>query len=108
MRRQVKSDGAFTLVELLVVIAIIAILIAVLLPVLSAVRRQAIQLQCQSNLRQIGQAMTMYTQQYGSFPGALLKDTGLPGSVECWPVRLRKMLKGNQQVFYCPGQDPRC
>jgi len=109
MRRHFNSDRAFTLVELLVVIAIIALLIAILLPVLSRVKQQAQQIQCQSNLRTIGQALTMYTNQYGYFPGAFLNDPpGFPGIAVCWPVRLRGLLKGGRNIFYCPAQDPRC
>jgi prepilin-type processing-associated H-X9-DG protein/prepilin-type N-terminal cleavage/methylation domain-containing protein len=108
MKRHGTSERAFTLVELLVVIAIIVILIAILLPVLARVKQQALQIKCQSNLRTIGQAMTMYTGQYGYFPGALLRDTGIAAHAWCWPVRLRKILRGSQQVFYCPAQDSEC
>src|SRR6266566_9279205 len=111
MKKPDTSDRAFTLVELLVVIAIIAVLIAMLLPVLNRVRQQAQGIQCQANLHQLGLAMTMYTGQYGSFPGAHYespKGGNGGGIVECWPVRLRKFLSGNQKVFYCPAQDARC
>ncbi len=51
---------AFTLVELLVVVAIISLLIAILLPTLSGAREGAKRAVCLSNLRTIGDALTSY------------------------------------------------
>ena len=54
----------FTLIELLVVIAIIVMLMSILLPALSYVRKQARSGACQSNMRQLSLAMSLYTLDY--------------------------------------------
>lgn len=59
-----RKKQAFTLIELLVVIAIIAILAAILFPVFAQARESARKTSCLSNLKEMGLAMLMYTQDY--------------------------------------------
>src|SRR2546423_4167943 len=70
MAQHVKRNG-FTLIELLVVIVIIAILAAILFPVFAQARDKARQATCSSNLKQIGNVLVMYSQDYdGWYPPA--------------------------------------
>jgi len=56
-----RREKAFTLVELLVVIAVIALLMAILLPVLGRAKRMAKAVECQSNLHQCGVLFEIFT-----------------------------------------------
>jgi prepilin-type N-terminal cleavage/methylation domain-containing protein/prepilin-type processing-associated H-X9-DG protein len=61
--------GAFTLVELLVVMAIIGVLVALLLPTLSASKRRAQRAHCINNLHQQGVALQAYLGDHHVYPG---------------------------------------
>jgi len=71
-----KKRSAFTLVELLVVIAIIAILVALLLPAVQQAREAARRSSCKNNLMQIGIALTNYQHLWETFPIGVANETG--------------------------------
>ncbi len=71
--RHSGRPAAFTLVELLIVIAIIGVLIGLLLPAVQAARESARRSSCQNNLRQVGLAMFQYADARNRYPPGQLK-----------------------------------
>ncbi len=114
-RWQRTKVAAFTLTELLVVVAIIALVVATQLPALTKAQSPAKDTRCLSNLRQIGIATQQYKDNNDDyFPfGARVNGGGTgPGSVvdpTGWPMQLLSYLGGyvtNTQpnVFMCPSE----
>lgn len=107
-----ERQSAFTLIELLVVIAIIAILAAILFPVFAQAREKARQIDCISNLKQIGLATLMYQQDYdGVYPPARI--AGCDSSVQAcvWNEMINPYIKSSEPgssfqnmggIFHCP------
>jgi prepilin-type N-terminal cleavage/methylation domain-containing protein/prepilin-type processing-associated H-X9-DG protein len=102
---QHKPRRAFTLIELLIVIAIIAILAAILFPVFARARENARRASCQSNLKQIGLASMQYSQDYDErfVPASACGDANPPCNVDIrWPQLLDPYTK-NKQIYKCPS-----
>ena len=68
-KRQRRSDcSAFTLVEMLVVIAIIAILVGILMPAINAAMRRAERARAQAEINDIVNAVKNFYREYGKYP----------------------------------------
>jgi prepilin-type N-terminal cleavage/methylation domain-containing protein/prepilin-type processing-associated H-X9-DG protein len=108
------NQPAFTLVELLVVVAIIALLIAILLPALRTAREQAKRVVCQLNLHQIALAWHYYLisneDHFLQAPNANLNYGGQQGSVPAFQgpkplnrhMKLPEIVRDGAEVFRCP------
>jgi prepilin-type processing-associated H-X9-DG protein/prepilin-type N-terminal cleavage/methylation domain-containing protein len=99
----------FTLTELLAVMAVIAVLVAILIPVLGGAREAARSAVCQSNLRQIGIALTMFVNDHGYYPaiaevGQIMDGTG-PGTG--YQQDLLPYMDAAHDIMFCPSNDPR-
>ena len=71
---QVSKARAFTLIELLTVIAIIGLLVGLLLPAVQSARESARRAQCVNNLHQIGVGLHSYAESHGVLPIGNLRD----------------------------------
>lgn len=87
-RSVTPPNAGFTLVELLVVIGIIALLISILLPSLHKARQAALKVQCASNLRQGGLAISQYLQ---LSKGRLPHRGVWPNSGESWYTPISRL-----------------
>ncbi len=88
-------SGAFTLVELLVVIAVIAILAGMLLPVLGRAKKEALTTSCRNNLHQLGIALQGYATDH---------DDVLPPNNYVYDVSTGRPIERHDS--WCPGLAP--
>lgn len=108
---QVKANpDAFTLIELLTVIAIIGILAAILIPVVGKVREQARQAACASNLRQIGVGVHLYSADNDDWLPPVSRSAS--AFTTYWMTNGRNLgllyeggYVDDEQVFFCPTRD---
>jgi prepilin-type N-terminal cleavage/methylation domain-containing protein len=110
-----RLDGGFTLVELLVVIGIIALLISILIPALNKARENSMKLKCLSNLRQIGTAIVMYSndsKQWLPFcnwgptsprPGWLYAGTVVPNNPKMVETGVLWPYLKSKEIYKCPS-----
>ena len=94
---------AFTLVELLVVIAVIAILASLLLPALAAAKKRPRAVQCLHNLKQIGASAHMYA---NDNDGIIQLDSLIPGNGTWASILFTNVNLQQREIFLCPSYKP--
>lgn len=100
-----RRAHAFTLVELLVVLAILAVLASVLYPVFASARQAAKQANCVSNFRQVTLAISMYSNDYDEravLSAILSSDAPDPQKDRTW-VQLTLPYTREFGIFKCPS-----
>jgi len=101
MKYKSRITVGFTLIELLVVVAIIGILAALLFPVFSRARENGRRTSCLNNLKQLGTAFKMYTQDHDEhLPLGIMAEAN-PTWLKTWDIQVQPYLK-NAQVLMCP------
>lgn len=105
-----NTKRAFTLIELLAVIAIIGILASLLLPVLSQAKEKGRQTSCLSNLRQVNLAIRLYADDCADSLPVLPTPNPYPNGVGAYYKQLVKGYLGltgpaspSEKVFICPS-----
>lgn len=98
-----RPKSGFTLVELLVVVAIIAVLASVAVVVSQGAITRAKEARCMTNLRNIGVALHLYSQDHG---GAYPETSHTVDLDRAWIAALESYLGDYDETRICPG-DPR-
>lgn len=117
-----RRERAFTLIEVLVVVAIIALLVAILLPSLTRARDMSRSVVCQANVRQLMTAFVTYSiDNKGRFPGNRQDEyadwlggdngprsqrvygvNGNRGKQPEWGTIYKKYMGGMSDAYSCP------
>jgi prepilin-type processing-associated H-X9-DG protein len=111
---------AFTVVELLVVVAILGILAALIFPALGGAKQKAQQAQCANNLRQLGIAQAQFVSDHHGYPywtqvrnppgdypnpkEGWLDAFGAYANVVCWNTNRQPYQTAG--LFHCPAARP--
>ncbi len=95
--------SAFTLVEMIVVIAIILLLSAMLFPVLETALGRAEAVSCLSNMRNLGLAARLYADDYDDAIVPAMLGHGPSGRV-CWDTTIQAYLN-NPGLLLCPTDE---